>query len=60
MNQALPEGLHHLHEGGVRLVTLTNGAAAMSDGALSRAGVLDLFEARLSVTDAGRWKPLRP
>jgi 2-haloacid dehalogenase len=53
----VPEGLHHLHEGGVRLVTLTNGATAMSDGALSRAGVLDLFEARLSVADAGRWKP---
>ncbi len=53
----VPEGLHRLHEGGVRLVTLTNGATAMSEGSLSRAGVLDLFEARLSVADAGRWKP---
>jgi 2-haloacid dehalogenase len=53
----VPDGLHRLHEGGVRLVTLTNGAAAMSEGALFRAGVLDLFEERLAVADAGRWKP---
>jgi 2-haloacid dehalogenase len=51
------EGLRRLREAGLRLVTLTNGATAMSEGALSRAGVLGLFEARLSVADAGRWKP---
>ena len=51
------EGLWMLHDAGVRLVTLTNGASALSDGPLGRAGVLDLFEARLSVADVGRWKP---
>lgn len=53
----VPEGLRRLHGAGVRLVTLTNGATGMSQGALTRAGVLDLFETRLSVADAGRWKP---
>lgn len=53
----VPEGLRRLHKAGVRLVTLTNGATAISDGALSRAGVRDLFSARMSVADAGRWKP---
>ncbi len=53
----VPEGLRRLHGAGVRLVTLTNGATSMSDGALARAGVADLFDARLSVADAGRWKP---
>ena len=51
------DGLRRLHGGGLRLVTLTNGATALSDGALGRAGVVDLFEARYSVSEAGRWKP---
>ncbi|MGH8894308.1 MAG: HAD family hydrolase [Actinomycetes bacterium] len=52
-----PEGLRLLREAGVRLVTLTNGTVALSEGAFARADVLNLFEARLSVDDVGRWKP---
>jgi 2-haloacid dehalogenase len=46
-----------LVEAGYRLVTLTNGAAAMSEGMFDRAGVLHLLEHRLSVDDVGAWKP---
>lgn len=53
----VPDGLRRLHNAGIRLVTLTNGATAMSDGALTRAGVMELFETRLSVAEVGRWKP---
>lgn len=53
----VPEGMRALAESGRRLVTLTNGASAMSEAMLARAGVLDLLEHRLSVEDAGRWKP---
>lgn len=50
-------GMHRLAEAGYRLVTLTNGSAAMSEAMFTRAGVIDLLEHRLSVEDAGRWKP---
>jgi 2-haloacid dehalogenase len=53
----VPEGMRALAESGRRLVTLTNGASAMSEAMFARAGVLDLLEHRLSVEDAGRWKP---
>jgi 2-haloacid dehalogenase len=53
----VPDGLRRLHAAGVRLVTLTNGASAMSDGAFARAGLSDLLASRLSVADLGRWKP---
>lgn len=53
----VPDGLRRLHEAGVRLVTLTNGAAELSRGSFERAGVLDLFERRLSVSEPQRWKP---
>jgi 2-haloacid dehalogenase len=53
----VPSGMHRLAEAGYRLVTLTNGAVAMSEAMFARAGVLDLLEHRLSVEDAGRWKP---
>lgn len=39
------------------MVTLTNGSLAQSQALLERAGVADLVEQRLSVDDAGRWKP---
>lgn len=42
---------------GIRLVTLTNGSVMMSEGMLSRAGVLELLERRMSVSEASRWKP---
>ncbi len=50
-------GLRGLADGGLRLVPLTNGASAMSEAMFTRAGVLELFERRLSVEDVGRWKP---
>ncbi len=50
-------GLRRLAEAGVRLVTLTNGSASLSATLLDENGVADLVEARLSVDDAGRWKP---
>jgi 2-haloacid dehalogenase len=53
----VPEGMRELHRAGVRLVTLTNGSVPLSEDMLSRAGVLDLLERRMSVRDARRWKP---
>jgi 2-haloacid dehalogenase len=51
------DGMRRLSEAGVRLVTLTNGSVALSEGALARAGVLDLLERRMSVEEVRRWKP---
>lgn len=51
------DGMHRLSAAGYRLVTLTNGSAAMSEAMFARAGVLDLLSDRLSVEDAVRWKP---
>ncbi len=42
---------------GRTLVTLSNGAASVADGLLTRAGIRDRFAALLSVEDAGIWKP---
>ena len=53
----VPAGLRLLHDSGLRLVTLTNGSLSLSQGLLERAGLADLVERRLSVDDAGRWKP---
>jgi len=53
----VPAGLRLLHDAGLRLVTLTNGSLSLSQGLLERAGLADLVERRLSVDDAGRWKP---
>jgi 2-haloacid dehalogenase len=50
-------GLHRIHAAGIRLVTLTNGATAISDRMLDGAGVLPLLEHRLSVEVPKRWKP---
>lgn len=54
----VPAGVRRLAEGG-RVVTLTNGSRPLSEHLLERAGVADLVEHRLSVDDAGRWKPHR-
>ncbi len=51
------EGIEALAGLGIRLVTLTNGAAAVGEGLLERSGVLDKFERLMSVEDAGVWKP---
>jgi 2-haloacid dehalogenase len=53
----VPAGLRALTDGGLRVVTLTNGSLSQSEALLERAGVSDLVERRLSVDDAGRWKP---
>ncbi len=50
-------GLQKLADAGVRIVTLSNGAAAVAESLLKRAGLRDLVEDCLSINDAGRWKP---
>ena len=55
----VPEALHRLAEAGHRLVPFTNGSPDVAVAAFERGGVLDLFESRLSVVDAGAWKPDR-
>jgi 2-haloacid dehalogenase len=50
-------GLQQLRDLGVRLVTLANGAAAMSERMFAEAGVLPLLEHRLDVEAPGHWKP---
>lgn len=53
------DGVRGLRASGLRLVTLTNGAASVPRGLLERAGLLAEFEALLSVEDARIWKPAR-
>jgi 2-haloacid dehalogenase len=55
----VPDGLRALDELGIRLVTLSNGAASVAERLLGDAGVLDHLDALLSVEDAGVWKPAR-
>ncbi|GGL37297.1 haloacid dehalogenase type II [Phycicoccus endophyticus] len=50
-------GLRALAARGIRLVTLSNGASAVAEGLLGRAGLDGLVEHVLSVADAPRWKP---
>jgi 2-haloacid dehalogenase len=50
-------GLRKIHDRGVRLITLTNGATGISERMLADAGVLPLLEHRLSVEAPQRWKP---
>lgn len=53
----VPTGVCALSDLGIRLVTLSNGAASVAETLLERAGVRDRFERLLSVEDAGIWKP---
>jgi 2-haloacid dehalogenase len=55
----VPEGVRALSEAGVRLITLSNGAAEVPERLLASAGLRDRFERCLSVDDAGAWKPAR-
>jgi 2-haloacid dehalogenase len=50
-------GVGALAAGGHRLVTLTNGAAAIAGELAQRAGIARHFERFLSVEDAPLWKP---
>jgi 2-haloacid dehalogenase len=55
----VPDGVRALRAAGHRLLTLSNGAAAVADALLARAGIRAEFEALLSAEDAGVWKPAR-
>jgi 2-haloacid dehalogenase len=57
VHRDIPEGVRRLHAAGVRLVTLTNGSAALTERLLARAGLRDLFEQVLDVEAVRRWKP---
>lgn len=46
-------------DAGVRIVTLTNGSASVTDKLLERAGLRDLVEETISVDEVQRWKPRR-
>ena len=50
-------GVRALRESGTRLVTLSNGAAAVAERLLTEAGIRKHFEQVLTVEDAGLWKP---
>jgi 2-haloacid dehalogenase len=50
-------GLRRIHDAGVRIVTLTNGAAAMSENVFRNGGILPFLERRLDVSAPQRWKP---
>jgi 2-haloacid dehalogenase len=50
-------GVRALVARGIRVATLSNGAASVAEGVLTRAGIRSLFEALLSVDDAPAWKP---
>lgn len=53
------DGVRALAGAGLRLVTMSNGAATVAERLLTAAGIVDSFEALLSVEDAGVWKPAR-
>jgi 2-haloacid dehalogenase len=57
LHSDVADGVRALAAAGVRMVTFSNGAAAVAEGLLGRAGIRDAFEALLSVEDAGVWKP---
>jgi 2-haloacid dehalogenase len=53
----VPDGVRLLREGGLRLVTLSNGSADIAEKLLTAAGICGEFEYLLSVEDAPAWKP---
>lgn len=53
----VPDGLRALADLGIRLVTLSNGAATVAERLFEGAGLRGQFERLLSVEDAGIWKP---
>lgn len=53
----VPDGIRALRAGGLRLVTLSNGAASVAESLLRRAGLRQECEMLLSVEDAKVWKP---
>lgn len=53
----VPGGLRVLREGGLRLITLSNGSADVADRLLAKAGIRGEFDHLLSVEDSPAWKP---
>lgn len=53
------EGIRALKTDGYRLITLTNGSTQIAEKLFAPAGILDEFEALLSVEQAPAWKPNR-
>lgn len=53
----VPAGIRALRMAGLRLVTLSNGAATVAEQLLGSAGLRSEFDHLLSVEDAGVWKP---
>jgi 2-haloacid dehalogenase len=53
----VPDGLRLLQELEVRIATLTNGNASIARGLLERAGLDELVERHIDVTEVSRWKP---
>ena len=52
-------GVNQLHDAGLRLVTLSNGASAVAEKLVADADIGHCFEQLLSVEDVGVWKPDR-
>lgn len=53
----VPDGVRRLRSAGFRLATLTNGAAALTEQLLTRAGLREHFEVLLDVGAPRAWKP---
>lgn len=53
----VPDGVTRLSRAGFRLVTMTNGSAALTERLLAKADLLEAFEALLDVTGPQCWKP---
>lgn len=53
----VPAAVRRLRSAGVRLITFSNGSAAVARALLERAGLGAEFESLLSVEQAGAWKP---
>lgn len=53
----VPDGVRRMRAAGLRLATLTNGAASLSEQLLVRAGIREHFEAVLDVSPVRAWKP---
>jgi 2-haloacid dehalogenase len=52
-------GLRRLHESGLRIISLTNGSAAMSERMFTDGGIMPFLEHRLDVGTPRQWKPHR-
>lgn len=57
LHEDVVPGVKALHEGGHRLVTLSNGAAMLAESLFTAAGVREHFDLVLSVAQAPVWKP---